>query len=208
MSTFNWPAYGSDKAFWPASVELQQWHNNMEHESPLSGDVQTSSTPGAHWGWVLNFDPQKWAERARLWAFLTRLNGKQHRVALFAPHLPTPKGTINLSGVTLGAAVAQFADTCTLNGCGAGATLLRGDWFSFGGQPVMSILDRTANGSGVMTGVEFRHPARAAASSGAAVVTNSPTGLYILTTSDFGTPYGTGDQAPAVSVAFREVFSA
>jgi hypothetical protein len=206
MTTYAWPAFGSDKAFWPATAELGQWHNNRELESSLSGDIQTNSVPGAKWLWTLNFDPQTWPERARLWAFLTRLSGKQHRTQLFAPHQPVPTGSINLAGVTVKTLAAQFATSIVLQGCGNTKTLLRGDWFSVNGQPLMCVVDATSNAGGDMT-VEFRHPLRAAAAVSAAVTLSSPFGLYILNTSEFGTPYGTGNMAPPVSIPFREVFS-
>lgn len=206
MTTYAWPAYGSDKAFWPATAELGQWHNNREHESLLSGDVQTNSVPGAKWLWTLNFAQQTWDERARLWAFLTRLSGKQHRVALFDPRLPNPSGSINLAGVTVKTAAAQFATSVVLQGCGNTKTLLRGNWFSINGQPLYTVVDAVSNAGGDMT-VEFRHSLLAAAVVSAAVTLASPTGLYILNTSEFGTPYGPQNMAPPVSVQFRQVFS-
>lgn len=128
MAIYDWPAYQSDKAFWPASVELRQMHNNRELESPLSGDVQTNSVPGARWGWVLNFAEQSWEERGRLLGLLTRLSGKQHRVRLFSPHYPYPQskltgGTLNLSGITTSASVGQFASSVAMTG-GKGTNLL------------------------------------------------------------------------------------
>ena len=206
MTTYAWPAYASDKAFWPASVELGQWHNNREHESALSGDIQTNSVPGAKWLKTLNFPEQTWPERARLHAFLTRLSGKQHRVSLFDPHLPAPQGTINLAGVTVQTLAAQFATSIILQGCGNTRTLLRGDWFGVNGQAVITVVDSTSNAGGIMT-VEFRHPLRASAAVSAAVTLSSPTALYILVTSEFGAPYGTGNRAPPLSIQFREVFS-
>lgn len=128
MAIYDWPAYGSDKAFWPASVELLQQHNNRESESALSGDVQTNSVPGARWGWVLNFDEQTWEERGRLLGFLTRLEGKANRVRLFAPHQPVPLARnsgngINLTGIVTSASTAQFATSMALTG-GVGTNLL------------------------------------------------------------------------------------
>jgi hypothetical protein len=77
--------------------------------------------------------------------------------------------------------VAQFATTCTLNGCGAGATLKAGDYIGVAGELKMVVADATANGSGVATGVTFEPPARAAWSSAAPVTTNKPTALFMLT---------------------------
>lgn len=121
MAIFDWPAYGTDKAFWPASAEITVWNNNREMESPLSGDIQTIGIPGSKWGWVLNFDEQTWDERGRLIGFLTRLNGKEHRVRMAAPHWPRPLslatgGTINTAGITTSASAVQYATSLALQG--------------------------------------------------------------------------------------------
>lgn len=114
MAIKDWPAYGTDKAFWPKSVELKQVHNNRVFESQLSGDIQTQSVPGARWGWILNFPEQTWAERGRLLAFLTALNGMEHRVRLFDPRRPPGGSLVGRTGVTLGASASQFAPSITL----------------------------------------------------------------------------------------------
>jgi hypothetical protein len=114
MAINDWPAYGTDKAFWPKSAELKQVHNNRVLESQLSGDIQTQSVPGARWGWILNFDQQTWAERGRLLAFLTALNGMEHRVRLFDPRRPPGGSLVGRTGVTLGVSASQFASTVTL----------------------------------------------------------------------------------------------
>jgi hypothetical protein len=114
MAIKDWPAYGTDKAFWPKSAELKQVHNNRVLESQLSGDIQTQSVPGARWGWILNFDQQTWAERGRLLAFLTALNGMEHRVRLFDPRRPPGGSLVGRTGVTLGASASQFAESITL----------------------------------------------------------------------------------------------
>jgi hypothetical protein len=203
---YDWPVYGSDKAFWPASVEPHQTHNNRVSVSPLSGDVQTGSVPGSYWGWTFNFSEQFWDERARLWAFLSRLEGQKNRARIFDPHQPRPAGSISLAGVTA-AAAAQFATSIALRNCGAGKTLLPGDWFNVGGQQlVQTVVGGTADGSGNLT-VEFRQQLRAAVAVGAAITLDQPRALYILTTPDIGTAYGPGYRAPAFSITFREVFA-
>lgn len=207
MAVFDWPAYGSDKAFWPETVEPKRVHNNRIHESPLSGDVQTQGVPGARLGWALNFPEQPWDERSRLWAFLSRLDGMAHRVRLFDPHLPRPAGSINLTGVTLAAGAGQFATTLQLAGCGNTRTLLPGDWISPNGQQLVQVVAAATSSSGGAMTVEFRHPLRAAVSGGQAVVLDQPTALYILVSPEIGTAYGAGNRARPLSIEFREVFA-
>ena len=212
MAIKDWPAFQSDKAFWPESAELVQWHNNKAHESPLAGDIQTQSVPGARWGWILNFPKQTWAERGRLLAFLTALNGMEHRVRLFDPRRPTLGTLVGETGVVLSNGASQFGESVSLFKTGiVGKTLLRGAWLNVAtigtnGQLVQVVADATANGSNVIT-VEIRHPLRAAVSSGAGVTLLDPTGLYIHESTQFGTAYDAALARP-MSIQLREAFSA
>lgn len=129
MAIKDWPAYGTDKAFWPKSAELKQVHNNRVLESQLSGDIQTQSVPGARWGWILNFPEQTWAERARLLAFLTALNGMEHRVRLFDPRRPPGGSLVGRTGVTLGDSASQFVTSITLANAWGRNRLLRSKSF-------------------------------------------------------------------------------
>jgi hypothetical protein len=204
MATFAWPT--NDAAF---SLSAMVWKPRVlsnSSESPLNGDVQTSGRPGSRWGMVLTFQPATFQDRARLVAFLERLSGQEHRISIGDPLAFSPRGTIALSGVTIQAAAAQFATQVTLAGCGAGATLLRGDWLKFStGQAVKAVLDATADGAGVMT-VTVRHMLRAALSAGSAVTTNNVTALYVLADPNWSAGYS-GSHAEPFSIELVEVFS-
>lgn len=115
MTTYDWPG---TRHFVPASAELRVVDNTQRTaESSLSGYVQTSSMPGARWGWGMDFAPQSSAHRAELEAYLLRLSGRQHRVRLWDLKNPRPRGNIALGGVKLGANAAQFATSLVLAGC-------------------------------------------------------------------------------------------
>lgn len=201
MATYNYPA---GNAYLPGRISLRPENNNQVSVSPLNGFAQTSSLPGARWGWSIEWSNARAADRPLLEGMLIQLSGREHRLRLYDFKRQQPLGTINTSGVTASAA-AQFANTITLNGCGAGATLLAGDWFAVGGQLLMCVVSATANGSGVMT-VEFRHLLRAAVAGGAAVTLIRPTALYILTQSSLDFPRVGGNAEPPVSADFVEVF--
>lgn len=178
MTTYTWPL-PTDKAFWPRAVRWRQITNGVATTSSISGYTQTGGTPGTRWAMQLDMDEQSFDERRRLGAFLARLEGAKHRISMFDPANPRPRGTIALSGITLSANAAQFAETIVLASCGAGATLLAHDWLVLAGQRLMCAADATANGSGIMT-VEVRHQLRAAANSGAAVAVDYPRGKMML----------------------------
>jgi hypothetical protein len=204
MTTFAWPT--SDLAF--SQLEAMVWKPRLlsdSSESPLNGDVQTTTRVGARWSLSLTFFAQTWAERRRVIAFLERLNGQEHRISLIDPTNPSPQGTIALSGVTLNATAAQFAESIQLANCGAGATIKRGDWLKLGGQAVKCVVDATADGAGVMT-VPIRHRLRQAVSSGSSVTTNNVSALYILASPDWAAGYN-GSHADPFAIDLIEVFA-
>lgn len=204
MTIYTWP---TTRAAVPREA---QWHIvdplQRSNTSPLSGYTQTVSMPGAKWGWTLEFGGQRSDVRQEVEAFLLRLSGMEHRVALWDLKRPRPRGTCNLAGVTLAATAAQFATTLQLAGCGSGRTLLAGDWLGLAtGQLVRVVASATADGSGAMT-VEVRHMLRQAASAGSAVTLDKPTALYIRTEASLTMPRQPGRAEPGFSVGFEEVF--
>lgn len=167
----------------PLSVEWGLKSNTQIMVSPLNGSVQRLELIGARWTASFSWTGLRDADAALLEAFVVQLRGQANRATLHPYYRPQPRGTIALSGVTVSGAVAQLASTLALANCGAGATLLRGDYFAVGDELKMATADATANGSGAMSGVTFEPPVRAVAgfANGAAVVTDRPTTNFILT---------------------------
>lgn len=127
MAIYDWPA---SRTFMPQAAQLRVVDGTQRTlESPLSGYVQTVSMPGARWGWGLDLLPHASAERQAVEAWLLQLSGRQHRARLWDMKQPRPRGTIGLTGVTLGAAAAQFATSLTLAGCKAAPNLLQNSSF-------------------------------------------------------------------------------
>lgn len=201
MATYDWPS--SDLC--PGSASLRTIPNTLAFTSPLSGYTQTGSLPGSRWGWSYQWAGMDRPRRARLEGFLIRLDGRTHRVRLFDWNRQVPIGTINQTGVTANAA-AQFAESLTLNGCGANRTLEPGDWLSVGGQLLACSSPAQANGSGVMT-VEIRHMLRAAVTGGAAVTLIRPFALFVLATPELDFPRDPGAGQPTMAADFVEVFA-
>jgi len=164
------------------AVEWGLKANSQVFTSPLNGSVQTMELPGARWTARFSYTDRNEADSALLQAFAVQLRGQANRLAVYPFHRSRPRGTISLSGVTVSGAVAQLANTVTLAGCGANATLKAGDYFAVAGQLVMATADATANGSGVMSGVTFEPPVRAATgwADAAAVTLDKPTATFIL----------------------------
>lgn len=205
MTTYAWP---NTRDFLPRTAEWRVVDpNQRSNDSPLSGYSQTVSMPGAKWGWSLDFGNHADARREAIEAFLLRLSGRQHRVSLWDLKRPRPRGTCNLSGVTLRTSGAQFVESVNLQGCGAGNTLLAGDWIGLSnGQVLRIVADATANGSGEMT-VEFRHMLRANVAENSAVTLDRPSALYVRTDSNLAMPRNPGRVQPDFSIEFVESFA-
>lgn len=204
MASYDWP---SNPRLIPARADLQYYVNARSNVSAETGFTQGVTKPGTRWGWSLTLPAMSSAAHAEMEAFIARLSGYEHRAKIYDWKRPRPRGTCNVSGVTVQSTVAQFANTVTLTGCGANATLLAGDWFKFAtGQLVMVSADAAANGGGVMN-VEFRWAARASVASASAVTLDSPTALYVLATPNFTSPRIPGRAQPGFSVDFMEAFS-
>lgn len=211
MTIYYWPDGTTDSAFAVDSAVPGVRTLSDESVSPLNGDIQTTTLPGSRWTWTVSMPEQTLAERRRLWAFLVRLNGREHRVALWDPSRSVPLGTIPTTGVTVNAAAAAFAQTVTLATGVAGCTIKAGDWFNLGpavtDQTVMCVADATADASGLLT-VEFRNPLRVAVAAGTAVVLSKPKALYVLADAEVtgGEHFG-GAKAGPLTFSLLEVFS-
>ena len=204
MTTYSWPA---GRSFVPQRSDLRVFNNGRENASPESGTSQTVTRPGSKWGWSVVMKAMSVADREDFEGFLIGLSGREHRVSTHDWKHPQPRGTCNLTGVTLGAGAAQFATSVQLAGCGASKTLKRGDWIGFStGQLCRVVADAVADGSGAMT-VYFRHSLRAALSSGTAVTLDRPTALYILAEPTLEFPRRPGRSEEPFGFDLVEVFS-
>lgn len=201
MTTYTYP---DTVDFAPQGFTWGVRSNDREFVSQFSGSVQTVGIPGTRWAAMLNFNNQSRTARAAVEAFIAKCR-REHRIALWNMARPRPSGTINTSGVTLGADAAQFATQLTLAGCGANTTIKAGDMLGVPGQLFMAAADAQADGSGAMT-VLLTHEVRAAQLTGAAVTLVRPTAEFRLASKDIDFPFA-GTHHPAMAVELVEVFA-
>lgn len=204
MTVYAWPL---SRAFMPRTAALGVLHNSQRvAESSLNGAIQTTDMPGARWTWDLDWSSHRDADRQAIEGWVARLNGRTHRVTLWDLKRPTPTGSINTSGVTLGTAAAQFATSLTLAGCGANRTLLAGDWLGLPtGQVVMVVADAQADGAGAMV-VLISPMLRDAQASGAVVTLIRPSASYMLDGS-LSSVRGPGRVQAGFALRFVEAFA-
>lgn len=205
MTTYAWPTANPKHV--PQLAHLRVINNGRSNSSAESGVTQTVTRPGSRWGWSITMAPMDTASRHDFEGWLVGLSGMEHRVSTWDWKHPRPRGSCNLSGVTISSTAAQFATSVVLAGCGAGKTLLRGDWLGFAsGQLCMAAADATADGSGVMT-LHIRHALRSALASTSAVTLDKPTALYILTEPTLEMPRRPGRGQEAFGFDLVEVFA-
>ena len=166
------------------AVAILRWRviaPTQEFRSPFDGSVQTSATQGPRWGCSLQLRRMEEADAVEMQAFLTKLRGKVNRALVHNFARPVPRGTIEVSGVTVDGAVAAGATQLSLSGCGNAKTLLTGDFFGVGGQLLMAVDGPyTSSAGGDMANVVFEHPLRAAVLDNAAVTLTKPTCRMLL----------------------------
>lgn len=208
MSTFDWPL---SAGFLPEQFNLTPESRTLSTESILSGSVQTSGIPGTRYKCNMILPSASSADRAAVEGYLSRLNGREHRVRLW--HFTRygiggfgyPMGTINQSGITIATSASQFATTLSLAGCGAGKTLQAGDFFSVGGQLFINPETVVSNGSGVIV-LPMVSRLRTALSVGQGVTVVRPTAVFVLDKNGFTSSHVPGSNQP-IGLDFTEVFS-
>jgi len=98
MTTYNFPDIK------PSTTTFELVSNTRTFQSPLNNAVQTVARKGAFWKVSLQFDNLVGDNRAEMQAFLTKLNGQQHRFYL-QDHSYTRRGsapTVSQQIVTAG----------------------------------------------------------------------------------------------------------
>jgi len=178
MTTFVFPTLSIN----PARLQLTLKSNTQVFRSPLNGQAQVLELTGARWRAAWSYARLQEADAALLQAFLLQLRGQANDFTMYNWSRPVPRGTINLSGVTLNNDVAQFASTVNLSGCGAARTLVAGDYLGIAGALHMVVggPTYTASGGGAMTSVSIEPPVRTASLAGVSVTTDKPTVKMML----------------------------
>ena len=175
MTTYAFPSITPNRSSWELVT------NTRRFTSPLTNATQTVARKGTLWRVDLSFNNLDGADRADLQAFLTKLNGQEHRFTLH-DHAYTRRGTGG--GTPLIDGASQTGSSVTIDGATASVTnLLRaGDYLSFNNQLFMTTADCNSDGSGDVT-VTLSPPIRSAPADDAAVDIDAPvSGVFMLAT--------------------------
>ena len=173
MTTYSFPNIT------PASSTWELVTNTKTFRSPLTNAVQTANRKGSLWKVSLPFNNLHTGDRADLQAFLTKLNGQEHRFNLH-DHAYTRRGTGG--GTPLVNGGSQTGASIVLDGATASVTnwLRAGDYLSFNNQLFMATSDVNSDGSGNVT-VPIAPPIRTSPSDNTAVDIVAPiSGVFML----------------------------
>lgn len=177
MSVFDLPS-----SLAPASFEWAFNKQTVPHRSSTNAQFQAVDLLSDFWSVTLTLPPALRSSSGAIEALFMRLAGGVDRLRLWHAGRPYPTGTAR-GTLTLSSSISQFANSFTMSGAGAGATLKAGDMFGLtvAGSPCLFMVadDATANGSGVIT-VTTVNRARASVTSGASISLNKPTANFAL----------------------------
>lgn len=205
MSTYSWPAAWKG---WNFTAVVQE--NQRVFTGTFSPVPQVLDLMGDLWNFSMDLpDGVDQIDGAAIQAFLARLRGALHLVAMPMLHRPVPQGTLR-DGAAISMVNGSGAALSVVNGSGAaltvvsgtpvladpvtqrasstviltfpGRTLRAGDYFGMvNGQTVMNLVDTVADANGRMP-VEFTPKARDDMAAHTLIAWNSPTVSYRLKT--------------------------
>lgn len=172
MTTFAFPSITPNSSAW--SLES----NTASFLSPISGAVQTKDRGGERWRALLTFVNLKGDDKAVMKAFLTRLNGQQHRFTLH-DHSQIQRGAFGGTPLVNGA--GQTGTTLNIDGATFSITnwIRAGDHFRVGGDLKMAVLDANSDGAGLVA-LTFVPRIVNAPADGAPIATVDPLGVFML----------------------------
>ncbi len=175
MTTYAFPSITPNRSSWELVT------NTRRFTSPLTNATQTVARKGTLWRVDLSFTNLDGADRADLQAFLTKLNGQEHRFTLH-DHAYTRRGTGGGSPVIDGASQTGSSINIKAASVSVSHWLLPGDYLSFNNQLFMATADCDTDGTGDVS-VPLSPPIRSAPADGAAVDIVAPvSGVFMLAT--------------------------
>jgi hypothetical protein len=172
MATYAFPAINPSAATW------QLISNTASFVSPFTGATQTLDRGGERWSASLTFNNLSSDDRGVMTAFVSRLNGQQHRFTL-QNHAEPQRGTLNGTPLVQGA--AQTGTSIDIDGATPSQTgwIRAGDFFSVNGELKMCVVDADSDGSGNVT-IEFTPRLRVAPANDAPVTVSGGTSTFLL----------------------------
>lgn len=172
MTTFAFPSVV------PTSQSWGLRSNTSVYISPYTGATQTIDRGGERWEVTLNFTNLNGAKRAEMQAFITRLNGQQHRFTL-QRHANPARGAFG--GTPLVSGASQTGTTLNIDGASPSVTnwIRAGDFFGVDGKLKMCVADANSDVSGNVA-IELMPRIQTAPADNSAIITSGATGTFIL----------------------------
>ena len=172
MTTFAFPSIV------PSSSTWQLVSNTLRFVSPITGATQTLDRGGERWAATLTFNNLRNDVRAEMTAFVSRLNGLQHRFTL-QNHAAPQRGALNGTPLVNGA--GQTGNSIVIDGANASVTnwIRAGDFIGINGQLFMATTDQDSDGSGSVT-IDVIPRIRTAPADNAVVTVANATGTFML----------------------------
>ena len=173
MTTYSFPSIT------PSSSTFELVTNTRTYRSPLTNAVQTVGRRGSLWRATLQFNNLTGADRAAMQAFVTKLNGQEHRFNLHDHSFTrrgTGGGTLRVNGAN------QSGASLVCDGATASVTnyLREGDYVSFGNELHLITADTDSDGSGNVT-LSIAPPIRKSPADDTAIDYTSPvSGVFML----------------------------
>lgn len=173
MTTYSFPSIT------PSSSTFELVTNTRTYRSPLTNAVQTVGRRGSLWRATLQFNNLTGADRAAMQAFVTKLNGQEHRFNLHDHSFArrgTAGGTLRVNGAN------QSGASLVCDGATASITnyLREGDYVSFGNELHLITADTNSDGSGNVT-LSIAPPIRKSPADDTAIDYTSPvSGVFML----------------------------
>lgn len=183
MTTYSFPNISPTVSSWEYVTNTEMF------ESGFSRAIQTVGRGGDHWRCTLTFNNLKGDEKAEMRAFVTKLNGMEHRFTL-PDHGHLQRGL--LTGTPLVNGAGQTGESIDLDGVTGTTNWIRaGDLFEIGGRLKMAVEDADAAGGAVT--VVFRPEIMTAPANNDPVTVSGPTGTFMLDAQSIGWNNAPGD---------------
>lgn len=172
------------------SFDLTQQRFDIREVTETTGATKSRLLAPPRWrASISSPSPGVSPAQAALWkTMLMQLRGGINHLALGDPVQTAPRGTMR-GVLTLTAQALAGATTISFSGGAgqAGRTILRGDWLQLGtgvgSHFCMAASDATANGSGVITGLEIEPPVRQTIPISTSVIWDAPVAYFRMTNS-------------------------
>ena len=166
----------------PNSSSFELVSNTRIFQSPLTNAIQTTTRKGSLWRISMQFNNLSGSDRATMQAFLSKLNGAEHRFTVH-DHSFTRRGAGGGTPLVNGA--SQTGTSLVLDGASSSVNnwLMTGDYISFNNELHMVPADTNSDGSGNVT-LPIAPPIRKSPADDLAVDIAAPIdGVFILTSS-------------------------